>query len=135
MILEACLLSCALYYSGLKFFDLENEPEQKKGGGVPPKIGKALLKPAEPVEEDIERLINSPAIVKNKPNDEQVNKYLAVTSVSLFLTSIGTIYYSPLVLFGVAGLAYPLAGIMKRAYRGLVYEKKVKMVFMLFFKI
>jgi len=131
MIVEVCLLSCALYYSGLKFFGLEDDPEQKKKTGKLPAKGlKAppVTSPAiEPAAENQEPLQYLPAITENKPNNVQVNKYLAVTSVSLVLTSIGTLFYPPLILFGVAGLAYPLTGIVKRAYNGLVHEKKVKM--------
>ncbi len=128
MIIEACLLSCALYYSALKLFDIENEPKQKKTKAVPPRKG---VKPppvsAESADENQEQPKYLPAITENKPNNIQVNKYLAVTSISLLLTSIGTVFYPPLILFGVVGLAYPLAGIVKRAYKGLAHEKKVKM--------
>jgi heavy metal translocating P-type ATPase len=128
MILETCLLSCALYYSALKLFDIENGPEKKKNkNALPAKKGKAPRVSAEPADADRDRLTLLPAVNENKPNNVQINKYLAVTSISLLLTSIGTLFYSPLILFGVVGLAYPLAGIVKRAYKGLVYEKKVKM--------
>ena len=131
MIVEACLLSCALYYSGLKFFGLEDEPEnKKKKGKLPakgPKAPSIAVAVIEPSAENQEQRKYLPTANENKPNNVQVNKYLAVTSVSLFLTSMGTIFYSPLILFGVAGLAYPLTGIVKRAYKGLVHEKKVKM--------
>ncbi|MFH0786185.1 MAG: heavy metal translocating P-type ATPase, partial [Pseudomonadota bacterium] len=94
---------------------------------LPPKRPKAPQPSAGTAEKKIEPGELLPAVNENKPSNLQINKYLAVTSISLLLTSMGTLFYPPLILFGVAGLAYPLAGVVKRAYKGLVYEKKVKM--------
>lgn len=128
MIVEACLLACALYYSALKVLDVEDEPGPKKTQkGIPAKRSKPPLPSIGPAKEKPEQPDYLPAVNGNKPNNLQVNKYLAVTSISLLLTSMGTLFYPPLILFGVAGLAYPLAGVVNRAYKGLVYEKKVKM--------
>ena len=128
MIIEACLLASALYYSALKVLDTEDEPKSKKNkSGLAAKGRKAPPVTATAAAENQEQPKYLPTVSGNKPTNVQVNKYLAVTSISLFLTSIGTLFYPPLILFGVAGLAYPLTGIVKRAYKGLVDEKKVKM--------
>jgi heavy metal translocating P-type ATPase len=128
VIVEACLLACSLYYSALKVLDTDDgHAQQKVKGGSPVKRRKAPNPPADSPDKNQEQSRYLPAVNEKKPNNVQVNKYLAVTSISLFLTSIGTLFYPPLIVFGVAGLVYPLAGIVKRAYKGLVYEKKVKM--------
>lgn len=128
MIVAACLLACSLYYSALKVLDTEDEPEKKKTKvGPHAKARTALQAPSDSDDRNQEQPKHLPAINENKPNNVQVNKYLAVTSISLLLTSIGALFYPPLIVFGVLGLAYPLTGIVKRACIGLVYEKKVKM--------
>jgi heavy metal translocating P-type ATPase len=128
MIIEACLLSCALYYTALRVFGIEDEIDQKNGkSDILSEVRKDKLKPAESVDQNQEQSKHLPAKREGKFSNVQINKFLAVTSVSLLLTTIGSFYYPPLIVFGVAGLAYPLIGIVKRAYQGLVHEKKVKM--------
>ena len=128
MIVEACLLSCALYYTALRFFGLEDGTGQKKGrDDVPSKVRKEKLELPGAGDRDREQSKHLPVRRENKYDNVQINKFLAVTSVSLLLTTLGSFVYPPLILFGVAGLAYPLIGIVKRAYKGLTQEKKVKM--------
>ena len=126
MIIGAFLLSCALYYTVIRSFD-EDKAENKDGSAMPPQVVVIPSNTPAAKEQINEQPQNLPGIRENKFNNNQVNKFLAVTSVSLFLTTAGSLFYSPLILFGVAGLAYPLVGIVRRAYNGLVDEKKVKM--------
>jgi len=68
-----------------------------------------------------------PLINTEKNSEEQlINRYLAVSSASLAVVTAGTLFYTPLVLLSIPGLIYGIVPIWQRAYKALVYEKKVK---------
>lgn len=56
--------------------------------------------------------------------EQEVNRYLAVSSVSLALASAGMLFYPPLTFLSVLGIAYGSLPILRDAYDSLVEEKK-----------
>jgi len=56
--------------------------------------------------------------------EQEVNRYLALSSVSLALASAGTLFYPPLTFLSVLGIAYGSLPILRDAYDSLVQEKK-----------
>jgi len=57
--------------------------------------------------------------------EKEINRYLAVSSTSLVLTTLGALAYSPLIIFSIPLLIY--AGIyrLKKAYHTIVKEHKI----------
>lgn len=137
MFIEACLLSLGLH-SGSKFYKrINKEKIRKRAGGIKKVLGTEI-------RDTINKIIPSAKspIKKNHQNEEhtdhlpartnkfsnaQANRQLAVVSVSTALTGMGKLFFPPLIPLGLTGLVYPYSGILKRAYNGLVKERKVKM--------
>ncbi|MBF0376202.1 MAG: heavy metal translocating P-type ATPase [Desulfamplus sp.] len=133
MFIEAVLLS-SLLFGGSKLYEKIIKPDKKKN-----KINKSekSLSFYTVKEKEITDLKSSVEIAdrseiseltrQNQFDNTTINKYLTVISVSTLMTVAGRIFYAPLIPLGVLGLLYPYTGIVRRAYNGLVNEKKIKM--------
>ncbi len=57
--------------------------------------------------------------------EKEINRYLAISSTSLVLTTLGALVYSPLTIFSIPFLIYASVYILKKAYRIIVNERKI----------
>jgi len=139
MFLEVCLLSCGLHagselYKKIRNTKIRSRINKIKNSltaeirGTTNEIAQPSLERdsrcADETESESEYL---PATRVNQLNNAQIDKHLAVTSVSTALTAAGKIFYPPLVPLGLLGLVYPLSGMIKGAYEGLFKEHKVNL--------
>ena len=77
----------------------------------------------------LEQQLELSSLADTSPNEiseveQEVNRYLAISSISLALASAGTLFYPPLTFLSAVGIAYGSLPILRDAYNSLVQEKK-----------
>lgn len=77
----------------------------------------------------LEQQLELSSLAESHPNEiseveQEVNRYLAISSISLGLASAGMLFYPPLAFLSAVGIAYGSLPILRDAYDSLVQEKK-----------
>ncbi len=77
----------------------------------------------------LEQQLELSSLAEGNPNEiseveQEVNRYLAISGVSLALASAGALFYPPLVFLSAVGIAYGSLPILRDAYDSLIQEKK-----------
>ena len=116
MFIEISLISCGVYF-GSKLYK---------------KIQGKIQKESDPLKNSLQsqasQAVTNSLPIKNSYTDYEktINRNMIISAGSIVLTIAGSLFYSPLTLFGCAGVIYVILPIIKRAKDAVFKERRMR---------
>ncbi|MDM8526211.1 heavy metal translocating P-type ATPase [Desulfococcaceae bacterium HSG8] len=136
MFIEVCLISCVMLaasegYKKIRNAKIINRIKSSLGTEIRDTTNKIASSARSSLKRDsrYDETKSESEYRTNELSNTQIDKCLALTSVSTALTAAGKIFYPPLVPIGLLALIYPFSNIIKRAYEGLFKKHKITVEF------